>query len=361
MGHLALEGPRETIQLQLTVPLTWSNGGNDDDLVQAVDEALRQELDALLAERTVHQPGRVYCLRCSQGDCEHSMPPSSRHIFEGYASSGQPRFADFGQWLLNRGHPRLDDLYKTPAGLITEVVSGEELAEDLTSAYDDEPSGFKLHGQVVAGWFPIRRANKTPATLAVALQVLSVRAKRRGKKRSGPGKPRYALNVVAAGPDGESLEELTARLHAIPWQGVARWGQQVLQSMASTRKGSAADRERRIAGMLQSMARRLDHDRRSRDRRTDHAEQRHRQGDRPTRMAQADMKRADTEQFLVDERRDTMIVLGQKGRAHVWNGAGKLVTSIRYGPDSVEKKIRQEIWRRASPDEVSRIRGKVLG
>jgi hypothetical protein len=358
MGHLIASrgGGRPRLEVALTIPLRNSAVGsaNFKEALAAADDALGNELEALIAEGAVFHPGHVFCLRCSASNCKHGQPPSSRHIFEGYASSAQPRFADFAQWLLERAHPRLDDIYRKPSSLVTEVVSGEELTADLTAVYDDEASGYRIHGQVVAGWYPIRRAGGASANLAVSLQVTSVLAARRRR--------RFALNVLAAGPDGESLGELTDFLGVMPWQEVTQWGQQILLAVEGTqaRKGaSRASRQHRLIGMLQSMARRLEHGRRSRDRRTGHAEQRHRQGDRPTRMAQADLARAEDDRFLIDERRRTTIVLGERGRAHVFNGDGKLVTSIRYSPESIERKLRQEIWRQASAEQIALLRDKV--
>ena len=112
--------------------------------------------------------------------------------------------------------------------------------------------------------------------------------------------------------------------------------------------------------MLTSIARRLEQERRSRARRTSHAEQRHAGGDRPTRMAIEDLARAGDGAILVDERRRTTIVLGRRGRAHVWNAAGKLVTSIRYSPESIERKRKQGIWRPARGEEILGLR-KITG
>ena len=64
-------------------------------------------------------------------------------------------------------------------------------------------------------------------------------------------------------------------------------------------------------------------------------------------MALRDLARAGDDNVLFDLRRETLIVLGDKGRAHVWSAAGKLVTSIRYSPDSIGKKKKLEIWRQA--------------
>jgi hypothetical protein len=114
-----------------------------------------------------------------------------------------------------------------------------------------------------------------------------------------------------------------------------------------------------MAGVLDGLSRRLEKDRRATERKTVHARDRHAQGDRPTRMALADLARAGEDDVLVDRRQDTLVVLGDKGRAHVFNFAGKLVTSIRYNPESIERRRQRDQWRPASGEEIARLRGSV--
>ncbi len=357
LGHLA-RGHAKRLELNLSIPLAARESAVDDAVRQA-EEALGGELEALFLERTVLRPGRIYCLRCGSTECEHSAPPDAREIFAGYGASGLPVFIDFAQWLLERQHPRLDRLYDQPPGLVTEVVSGRELTEELLDAFRDRKTDFHVHGQVVAGWYRVLRPDRKSGTaLALTFQVISsrVRGGRRGKPRR-----RLALNVLGRGPGGEPLEDLYARLGSIPWQGVVHWGQQVLQTIekAQGRKSTTPEAlSRRVEGMLNGIARRLEQDRRARDRRTGHAEKRHTQGDRPTRMAFTDLTRGGDDRIFRDERRETMIVLGERGRAHVFNSGGKLVTSIRYSPESIERKIRREIWRPATAEEIMRLRKK---
>ena len=108
------------------------------------------------------------------------------------------------------------------------------------------------------------------------------------------------------------------------------------------------------------MARRLDKDRRGKERRTLHGQRRHAEGDRPTRLALADLARATPENLLVDTRRETLVVVGDRGRAHVFNQAGKLVTSVRYSPAVIEKRRQNGLWRQAGAEEVRVLREQVM-
>lgn len=66
----------------------------------------------------------------------------------------------------------------------------------------------------------------------------------------------------------------------------------------------------------------------------------------------ADLASVKDGDVLFDRRRETLIVLGERGRAHVFNSSGKLVTSIRYSPESIERRRQRGQWRPASGDEI---------
>lgn len=373
LGHLAHADPSRRggrrLDLRLSVPM--SAGEPDDELVTEAREALTHGVDELLGRRAIFRPGQVYCHRCGRTDCEHSAPGEPRQIFAGYGPSGLPRFADFAQWLLERKHPNLDRLYQKPPRLITEVVSGRELHAEMLEEFHDRERDVRIHGQVVAGWFEVPAKGGARSSVALTLQVVSAASKprRSAARRSGDSQRRkgrpwrhLALGVLARGPGDEPIEHLYQRLGAPPWAAVVRWAQQALDSIELSQRRKSATPEHlsnRIEGVLKGVARRLEQGRRARDRRTGHAEQRHGEGDRPTRMALQDVAQARSEDFLVDTRRNTMVVLGARGRAHVWNGEGKLVTSIRYSPESIGRKKRKEIWRPARSDEVATLRKRL--
>jgi hypothetical protein len=193
--------------------------------------------------------------------------------------------------------------------------------------------------------------------LAVTFQIAS------GKVKNG--QRRYFLNIIGSGPDGETLEHLHDRLSPIPWAGAARWAQSALAELErGARRGSRANDaavERRIDGLLAGLARRLERGERARDRRTRHASVRHEEGTRPTRMAAADAVRAAEDEVLFDVRRGTIVVLGERGRAHIFNLEGKLVTSVRYHADAISRRRERGVWRPASPAEVELVKNRTAG
>jgi hypothetical protein len=226
---------------------------------------------------------------------------------------------------------------------------------------------------VSAGFYRVadRRGNGAP--IAVTFQVVSSRPA--GNRR------RYSLNVLALGPEGEPPEHLFDRLGESPWGAQVRWAASVLdsieRSVAKARgkrgggkagksakgrsKKAEAAAERRIAGLVEGLARRLEKGKRAQARRTKHAAERHDQGDRPTRMALADLAAAKDEDVLLDTQRRTFIVLGEKGRAHVFNRQGKLVTSIRYAPDAIERRRQNGRWKPLPAVEIMALRTMVEG
>ncbi|TNF70469.1 MAG: hypothetical protein EP299_14010 [Acidobacteria bacterium] len=345
-GHL-LSGGNDTLKLTLRLPATprgrWLERAAGETST-ALDEALRE----LLLHRTVFQPGSVYCLRCRSARCEHTQPTQSTAVFSGYSPSGVPHFLELGQWLLEHKDPRVDQLYRKPPRLLARVTLGSDLTGQLLPAFRDLDSGYHIHGQVAAGWFRYPDANGLDQPLALTFQVVS------SQPANGP--KRFGLNLIGRVPGDEPLETLFDRAGELPWAAPAQWAQGVLGQVerSLTRKKAPEDEtiDKRLEGLLNGLARRLERERRARARRTAHGHQRHREKDRPTWKAQADLAAAREEELLFDTRRETLIVLGDRGRAHVFNQAGKLVTSIRYSPYSIERRRKNGIWRPATSAEI---------
>lgn len=356
LGHL-VAGRGERIDLRLSLPTALRDGqiakaGHD------ASESIQEAVQSLLHHSALFQPGRVLCLRCQTATCEHSAPTDSRQVFAGWSPAGLPRFVDFGQWLLQRRDPRVDLLYREPPQVVTVVVPGAELAGNLIPAFQQREDSYRIHAQVAAGWYQAPAPNGPSGyrqPFALSLQVISSRTKRRHR--------RFGLNVLGIGPGGEPLENLYDRLGEIPWGDAVRWAQGLLVGIEGQLESSPRTPpeavEKRIEGMMNAVARRLEKDWRGKERRTRHGQQRHEEKDRPTRMALADLARATPENLLFDTRRETLVVVGDRGRAHVFNLAGKLVTSVRYNPAVIEKRRNNGVWRLAAAEEIRKVREQV--
>ena len=355
-GHL-VEDARARLELRL--PLTFHGPEADsarfaERLVRAVDTWI----DDAVQHTAAFRPGHAWCHRCASAACEHSLPPSSRHVFIGYAPTGGPRWEDFAQFLLDRRHPQVDRLYEQPPALLTAVQGAAELHGGILDAFRDRT--YELLGQVTAGFFAVRApVEEGRAVVALTVQAAASRSRRGGLQ--------LGLNLLGRTPWGDPLDQLWDREQELPWRGAVRWAQAALSSAATDvgdgrsprRRPSRGPLEQRVEAILRGLARRLERERRARSRRTRHAESRHRSGERPTPKAFEDARAAAAEAVLVDERNGTRVVLGDRGRTHFFAPDGRLVSSVRYSPDAIQHKLHTERWRQASSQEVQELLARV--
>jgi hypothetical protein len=341
-GHL-VEGALDEIDLALALSLA-----PEDPRVGERARGLVDEIDRILAEAIQHvvafRPGRVWCHRCGTSACEHGAPPSSRHVFTGYGPTGTPRWDDFAQLCLERKHPQVDRLYDALPALLTIVHEPAALESSVLDAFRDPY--YELLGQVSAGFFVLPgRAENGRGVLALTVQAVASRSER--------GTVRLGLNLLGGAVANDAIE--------LPWRPAVRWAQHALHGLTEGRRRhpGRSELERRVAGILAGLARRLEHDHRARGRRTSHAEERHRSRERPTRHALGDARRAADAALYRDERSGAIVVLGERGRTHFFTVEGRLVSSVRYGKDAIARKIHGELWRRATAAEVARFRERL--
>ncbi|MEJ2084751.1 MAG: hypothetical protein P8Y44_03625 [Acidobacteriota bacterium] len=342
----------EDIELHLRIPIGRRRRWLSRERA-ALSQALTQGIRSSLIRNAITRPGHVYCLRCGTSDCDHSIPSRPTEVFAGYTPSGVPRFLDLGQWLLDRRDPRVDLLYRVPPALLAHRTDGGELSASLLPAFRDRDTGYHIHGQVTAGWYRFPTGNGSSEPLALTFQLIST--------RSSSGGRNLGLNLIGIGPESQPLENLYDLSGEIPWLQATRWAERTLSQIerAISRRGTPIDDElieRRIQGLLGGLGNRLEHERRSRARKTGHAQKRHRQKGRPTEKALADLESADPDQVLIDTRRDTFVVLGANGRAHIFNRSARLVTSIRYSAESIERRRRSGAWKPAIRSEIEELK-----
>jgi len=344
-GHL-VESQLETLDLRLPLALRGPEA-DPERFAARVTEQIDKLLDDAVQQAAAFRPGHTYCHRCESVECEHSRPPSSRHVFAGFSPTGTPRWDDFAQHCLEAKHPRVDQLFDDPPALIALVRCRDALHGGILDAFRN-PS-YELLGQAVAGFFSARtRAEEGRSVLALTVQVAAW--------HSATGTLRLGLNLLGRTPAGESLECLWDRIGDPPWRRAVRWAQAALQTVprGGALRGTAAAREdldRRVEGILNGFVRRVEREQRSRSRRTRHAAERHASGERPTRKAIDDAREVRGDSLLVDERTGTIVVLGDRGRTHFFTPDGQLVSSVRYSRDAIARKLKLRLWSRA-PEEV---------
>ncbi len=355
-GHL-VERDLDRVDLHFEFAL---GGPAADPAAVSEDLATRLErfVDDAIQRAAVFRPGHAFCHRCGGAACEHSEPPSARHVLVDYAPTGTPRWEDFAQVCLEARHPEVDRLYEDPPAFVTLFDDAATLRSRLLGAF--EAPGYELLGQVRAGFFPIlAREGEGRGVLAVTFQAAGA--------RGSAGRLRLGLNILGRLPGGGSLDLLWDRSRDVPWSRAVRWAQGALSvagEAPSGRSGAPERREgleRRVEGILRGLARRLERDRRGRARRTSHAEERHRSGERPTRKALDDIRGARAEEILRDERNGTLVVPGDRGRIHFFTADGKLVSSVRYSRDAIERKRKLGLWRDASRSEAEAFLDRLRG
>jgi hypothetical protein len=346
-GHL-IEAGLDQLDLRLRLGLRGSQADPavfSQQLVAAVDGLL----DDLIQHAAIFRPGHAFCHRCGTASCEHSEPPTCRHVFVGYGPTGTPRWEDFAQVCLDTRHPRVDELFSEPPAFVTLIGQPTELRGHLLDAF--QAREYDLLGQVCAGFFQTRpRLGEGRGVLALTFQVAA--------SRPSSGRLRIGLNILGKALDGEPLDLMWERHEEIPWRAAVRWAQSALVSVAQAR-GERAPIERRVEGIVRGLARRLERDQRSRGRRTQHAEDRHLSGDRPTRKALDDAREARSDSVLVDEKNGTLVVAGERGRVHFFTAEGRHVSSVRYSRDAIERKRKLGLWRDAKPGEVEALLEKL--
>ncbi len=101
---------------------------------------------------------------------------------------------------------------------------------------------------------------------------------------------------------------------------------------------------REVEALLRQVGGELEHAYRSTERRTRHGQERHEGGERPTHRALADAMDAPAERHFRDPERETVVVVGRKQRAHVFNDDARLVTSFDLTTNELDRKLSRRRW-----------------
>jgi hypothetical protein len=346
-------------------------------LAEPFEEQMAAALDAAQATPGAYEEGRVFCHRCLSPRCEHSAPEQPWEVFRGYDATGRPTWGDFAQAVLDSKDARVDKLYATPPAILALVQKGSELRREQLSAFGRASRNYSILGQVAAGFLPLPNASRPRsdhlgggARMALTVQVVEA--------RDSSGKLALRLNTISAGLELADWQELLASAWC-PWVG--RTLKSATQQLDGLQRQITTAREtsrteaalsphtspapkptelyRRIPALLRGLAQRLERGGRREDTRTRHAAVRHEQR-RPVHKALQDLKEARDEHCFHDLHRQTWVILGRQGRAHVFSEDGKLVTSLLLTAANAEFRVRTGRWRAATAEEFESCRAKVL-
>lgn len=349
--------PEEVVRLSLSVPLDPV-----DAPVEAQAAALIREVEQAVQEviRTsfVFRPGRVHCLQCGTSDCPHGVPGSDTMVFGGYGPSGKPRFLEFAHLLLERGDSRAGSLFGDRPRVVALRMDARDLHRDLLAPPPPD-CPVRVWGQVCAG--PLDRdggpGDESRDRFVLSLQVVET--------RTSTGRTRLRLNVLGAdvevlsswaGVAGRDSEERIRRLVRGLHGRLDALGRRVARER---RRGGEADLESAVSALLDRVRAEIEQAWSGDASRTRHALRRHLDGGRPTALAQTDAREASEERLRWDQERETVVVLGPKGRTHVFTPDGRHVTSIVLAPGEERRKETRQRWRPLTGAEVVRFRQAV--
>ena len=315
---------------------------------RAFRTALENQLDALCdqlrTDRLGYRDGHLFCPWCASPICEHSVPPDPRMVFVGYNPTGVPLWRDLGSWLLERGDERVDRLYRDRPLPLAVRVEGDELTAEMLPEFAEAMRPLSVAGALVAGYFSIPRPGG--GEQAIALTALAL------ERRTASGAPRYALNLIAHLPPPHHLPTLLAE-RVVPilsdWiatlrHELSRVHERWIEERRGGRRLSVGECRALVDRALENGALYLEKRLRRRQGRTDHAEERATDPERPTASALSDALGASADAIFHDRKERTVIVRGPRNRVHVFRADGTLITSILYTGDSIRDRIASGRW-----------------
>lgn len=349
---LPLSGPdavRE-LDLRLRLPLDAVNGDAGGALLDALGERLR----LLRGDGAVVTPGRVHCFQCRSSECVHAVPPDARQVFLAYSATGKPVWRELTEACLAWGEPRVDLLFGDPPAVVAVQRSGAELTDELIAGFGRDERGYRLLGQVACGYLPLA-GGPGPERGALTLQVVG--------SRNGGGPLRLFLNPVGLQAPLEGSQGRPAWWEQNALSDSIRAAREQLRALAlrlgGRRGGIRRDLDEGVAAALGRLRAALERRYRPQPHRTQHARARQLEGGRPTHVAVADAERAPDASLLYEPERDTVIVLGPKGRVHVFAEDGRHVTSLHHNRDAIDRRCDRKQWVPCDGERRARFRGAI--
>jgi hypothetical protein len=348
---LRIEGVEPTalpryLDLHLRVPI---DGGNDirHAAGTAVEQILKRVREVREHEKAL-RPGAVYCYFAGSSATEGTRPTEPRQVFEGYSSTGKPIFTDFVTMAIERKDPQIDRLLAGEELVLTRVAMGRVLRTQQLAEFGAQSPIYRILGQVDAGLFKVLGA---AGKCAFSFQLL------RGTTLEG----RIRLRMHAVGAvdpmdlaDPAVLQILSRFQRRLDVEAMRLEGQQ-----KQAGETAEVDEEAFVRPLLEDFARQLQSRSRSAARRTQHGLERSETGQRPTSRAYPDAGEAADADILWDVDQGTVVVLGAKGRVHVFTADAKHVTSVVMPGDAVGRRRNMGRWRLAEPEERGEFRIQV--
>ncbi len=301
---------------------------------------LESHIDDAIATHAAFRPGVVYSFFSEEANPAEGCPQSPRDVFAGYSETGVPRFLSMLEYGVEKKHAAVDQL-TSESGTIVTIKSGrDELLSKRLPDFERRNRNYDIRGQIVLGYFTQKVAEREER-FAVTIQI--VRSSTRSRV------VRLGLNAIGLLPDGrpvlrliiEEPEHPLAELIRHADRSLARINQELKKLPSGKRLPHAAMcADELLAEMALGQGR---HSRRE-SWRTRHASERARTRTRPTGCARSDLGRARPQQVLLDKQEKTFIILGPKGRIHVFNEGGRHVTSLQLEKRAIDQRQARKRW-----------------
>jgi hypothetical protein len=309
-------------------------------------ERLETHIDDAILGLAAFRPGAVYSFFDDSSEGSQCRPVDPREIFCGYNETGLPQWQPMLSWAVDTGFHRVDELVKERGAPVVALMNREQLVGKRLESFGEKDRAYDLRGQVAIGYYgegddPARR-------FAVTLQVLISHTRGRSV--------RLGLNVLGRLPEGGAAHELLGSnapwsfvdLHRQAQRRLAAVNQELKRKPAGERRALAeAEAEQLLADLAQGGARRA----RRANWRTEHAQERARDKSRPTGMARNDVESVRPERVFRDAQDSTTIVLGAKGRVHVFTPEGLHVTSLHLDRAALDQRMQRRRWQAMPADD----------
>ncbi|MBI1850958.1 MAG: hypothetical protein HYR85_11490 [Planctomycetes bacterium] len=236
--------------------------------------------------------------------------------------------------------------------------SHDALLAEMLPDFRESDTVYDLLGEAVIGPLPLADdASGRMGEAAVTIQVV--------RCLGHDGEPELRLNAIGRVPDGGDLrgflevggDDALARALAIADHEL----DSLNRRLRGTRRAGKPeiDPAEPVDVLLRRLARRIEQIYRQRGRRTHHAQFRNEEGVRPTRKALDDARTARPHHVYMDERGGTFVILGPKGRVHVFSPAGRHVTSLSATGEEIQSRIDRRRWRAATSTEVASFKSAI--
>ena len=161
-----LQRPRH-MELTFKVPVDAGRDGSRC-ASQLVDQVLALIEDVQKNEMAL-APGSVYCYFHESAEAEGCRPTEPRQVFDGYGSTGRPKFTDFVTMAIERKTKGIEGLVGGDDVTLTHVTQGRVLRTAQLAEFGKTSPVFRVLGQVDAGLFAVRGSD---SKAAFSFQVL---------------------------------------------------------------------------------------------------------------------------------------------------------------------------------------------